>query len=237
MTLAIIDRVVQALCLEVDALGSGQSNWRVLAEEDLLHEAAICIFGSQMHFEVAVAAANRARNSGLLRPSAMSDKSQRYEASVIAALSRPLRVQVAGHRRSVLPRFRNRLASLLSATVRRIYGQGTSFQSMLGAARSASQARVSLVEAVSGFGPKQASLYLRRVGFSSELAVLDTHIIDYLKMARGIDLKPGSLSRLSVYEQIEHQFRQVANDFGHGVGCVDLAMWVTMRVAKREAML
>jgi N-glycosylase/DNA lyase len=108
---------------------------------------------------------------------------------------------------------------------------------MLGAARSASQARVSLVEAVSGFGPKQASLYLRRVGFSSELAVLDTHILDYLKMARGIDPKPGSLSRLSVYEQIEHQFRQVANDFGHGVGCVDLAMWVTMRVAKREAIL
>ena len=237
MTLAMIDRAVQALCLEVDALGSGRSNWRVLAEEELLHEAVICIFGSQMHFEVAVAAANRARSSGLLRPCAMSNKSQGYEARVVAALSKPLRVQIAGHRRSVLPRFRNRLASLLSATVKRIYGQGLSFQAILCAARSASHARESLVEAVAGFGPKQASLYLRRVGFSSELAVLDTHILDYLRMARGIDPKPGSLARLSVYEQIEQEFRGVASNFGHAVGCVDLAMWVTMRVAKREAML
>src|SRR5207247_4699971 len=130
------------------------------------------------------------------------------------------------------PRFGNRFASLLSATVNRIYGQGTSFQAILRAARSASDARESLVEAVAGFGPKQASLYLRRVGFSSELAILDTHILDYLRMARGIDSKPGSLSRLSMYEQIEQEFRRVASDFGHAVGCVDLAMWVTMRVAK-----
>jgi N-glycosylase/DNA lyase len=56
-------------------------------------------------------------------------------------------------------------------------------------------------------------------------------------MARGVDPKPGALSKLSTYEQIELEFRQVARDFGHAVGCVDMAMWVTMRVAKREAFL
>jgi N-glycosylase/DNA lyase len=94
-----------------------------------------------------------------------------------------------------------------------------------------------LVAAVSGFGPKQTSLFLRRIGYCSELAVLDTHVLDYLRMACGIRPKPGALSRLSSYEYVENEFRRVAKEFGYAVGCVDLAMWVTMRVAKREAMV
>jgi N-glycosylase/DNA lyase len=237
MTLAMIDRAVQALCFEVNALDTQQANWRVLAEEELLHEAAVCIFGSQTHFEIALAAANRARSEGLFRSSALLRNSSHYEARVVSALSKPLRVYIADRRRDVLPRFRNRLAALLAATIKRIYGHGLSFKSILASSRSAREARESLVEAVTGFGPKQASLYLRRVGFSSDLAILDTHILDYLMMARGVNPKPGSLSKLSTYEQIEREFRQVARHFGYAVGCVDLAMWVTMRVAKREALL
>jgi N-glycosylase/DNA lyase len=108
---------------------------------------------------------------------------------------------------------------------------------ILFSARSARHARELLVNAVSGFGPKQASLFLRRVGYCSELAILDTHILDYLRMAHGIDPKPGMLSRLTSYERIEVEFQRVASEFGHAVGCVDLAMWITMRVAKREAVL
>ncbi|WP_419600764.1 hypothetical protein, partial [Thiolapillus sp.] len=100
---------------------------------------------------------------------------------------------------------------------------------------SAKEARELLVKNVWGFGPKQASLFLRRVGYCAELAALDTHILDYLRLARGIDPKPSALSRLASYERVEKEFQRVASDFGHPVGCVDLAMWVTMRVAKREA--
>ena len=39
------------------------------------------------------------------------------------------------------------------------------------------------------------------------------------------------------YEEIEETFREVAADFGHSLGCVDLATWLTMRVAKRDALL
>jgi len=113
--------------------------------------------------------------------------------------------------------------------------QGQSLRKILFSAGSAREAREILVKQVWGFGPKQASLFLRRVGYSAQLAVLDTHILDYLRLARGIDPKPSALSRLPSYEQIEAEFQRVAADFGHSVGCVDLAMWVTMRVAKREA--
>jgi N-glycosylase/DNA lyase len=115
----------------------------------------------------------------------------------------------------------------------RIHGQ--SLRDTLFSASSAREARELLVQQVWGFGPKQASLFLRRVGYCAELAVLDTHILDYLRVARGLDPKPSALSRLASYERIEVEFQRVAEEFGHSVGCVDLAMWVTMRVAKREA--
>lgn len=237
MNLAAINRTIRVMCSEVGSLGISVPNWRSLSEEDLLYEATVCVFGSQMLFEVAVAAADRVKELGLLRVGQTTRRRQDYEARLAAVLSEPLSVEINGIRRQMLPRFRNRLAVLLATTVEVIHGQGSSLRGILRSARSAQHARELLVAAVSGFGPKQTSLFLRRIGYCSELAVLDTHVLDYLRMACGIEPKPGILSRLSSYEYVENEFRRVAEEFGYAVGCVDLAMWVTMRVAKREAMI
>lgn len=225
------------MCSEVGSLGISVPDWRSLSEEDLLYEATVCVFGSQMLFEVAVAAADRVKELGLLRVGQTIRRRQDYEARLAAVLSEPLSVEINGTHRLMLPRFRNRLAVLLATTVEAIHGQGSSLRGILRTARSAQHARELLVAAVSGFGPKQTSLFLRRIGYCSELAVLDTHVLDYLRIACGIEPKPGTLSRLSSYEYVENEFRRVAEEFGYAVGCVDLAMWVTMRVAKREAMV
>ena len=237
MNLAAVNRTIQALCSEVRSLGGDKREWRLLTEEELLYEATVCVFGSQMIYEVAVAAADRARAAGFLNCETIAGMHPDYEPRLVAVLTAPLHVEVGGVCRLMRPRFKNRLAVLLASTVRRIYDRGSSLQEILSSATSARHARALLVEAVSGFGPKQASLFLRRVGYCSELAVLDTHILDYLRMAHGIDQKPSSISRLTCYERVEAQFQCIAREFGHAIGCVDLAMWVTMRVAKREVAL
>jgi N-glycosylase/DNA lyase len=232
MNVAAVDRTIRVLCAEVRRNEHGVQDWQLRTEEELLHEACVCMFSSQMVFEVAEAAAQRLRDRGLLRGS--RDRSK-YEQRVCTALSEPLAIEKDGKVRHARPRFRNRLASLLATTVTTMGNQGHSLRGILFSAGSAREAREVLVEKVWGFGPKQASLFLRRVGYSAQLAVLDTHILDYLRVARGIDPKPSALSRLSSYELIEAEFQRIAAEFGHSVGCVDLAMWVTMRVAKREA--
>lgn len=237
MNLEAINRTIRELCAEVMETETPPTHWRTLTGEDILHEAVTCIFGSQMVFEVALAAANRIREDGFLgNPNSVSRKSDRGKA-ITKSLSVPLWVEVNGRPRKVLPRFKNRLSTLLTKTLSTLQDRRTSLQKILHSARSAGHARVMLIQTVSGFGPKQASLFLRRVGYSNEFAVLDTHILDYLKLARGIELKQGQLSRLSAYERVEDEFRQMAGEFGYPVGCLDLAMWVTMRVAKRENLL
>lgn len=161
-----------------------------------------------------------------------------YEALVLDALGQPLSLTGnAGVVRRVRPRLRNRLASLLATTVAEIYGNRSSLRGLLFAAEDAKDARRQLMLSVWGFGPKQASLFLRRVGYCADLAVLDVHVLDYLHLTRGLRVAPSRLGRLSGYEEVEDTFREVAARFGHPLGCVDLAMWLTMRVAKREAYL
>jgi len=231
MNMVAVDRTIRALCADVKNSAQEVSAWHLRTEEELLHEACVCMFSSQMVFEVAEAAAQQIRERGLLK----ATTSLNYEKKLAAALSEPLRIEREGKVRHARPRFKNRLASLLSTTVRTMRAQGQTLRNTLLSASSAREAREALVQQVWGFGPKQASLFLRRVGYCAELAVLDTHILDYLRVARGLDPKPSALSRLESYERIEIEFQKVAEEFGHSVGCVDLAMWVTMRVAKREA--
>lgn len=238
MRLAVINQTIQELCTEAEAIISPNADWRQLTEEELLQEAATCIFGSQMFYELSLAVAERLRQQGLFRRQSYGENWQsEYEAKVVASFSTPLSVKINGINRTAMPRFKNRFASLLTKTMATMLEQDTSLHRILSSAPSAREARKMLVEMVWGFGPKQASLFLRRVGFCSELAVLDTHVLDYLHMACGISPKPGSLSRLPVYERLETTFQRLATEFGHAVGSLDLAMWITMRVAKREALL
>jgi N-glycosylase/DNA lyase len=238
MNVDIINQAIRAMCLEVETQASAAQNWQQMAEEEFLYEAAICIFGSQMVFEMAVATADRLRDKKLLPPAPRGQSVQVIERKVVAALSDLLPVPACnGAQRWVRPRFKNRLASLLAKTIVEIYGQSRTIRGFLFDARNAREARETLMQHVWGFGPKQASLFLRRVGYCADLAVLDVHVLDYLQLARGVSLSPSKLGRLALYEEIEDTFREISAEFGHSMGCVDLATWLTMRVAKKEAFL
>lgn len=225
------------MCKEIRVHGGSALDWRLLTEDAIFYEAAICIFGSQTQFEIAVATADRLRDFNLLLSKEIANTSN-YAERILEALSQPLLVpRASGVVNSVKPRFRSRLASHLATTACNIYGKGNSLRELLLAANSAKDARKTLMLGVWGFGPKQASLFLRRIGYCADLAVLDVHVLDYLYLIRGVRIEPNRLGRLSCYEEVENIFREIASKFGYSLGCVDLATWLTMRVAKREAYL
>jgi len=237
MKLEALDYAIRAMCGEVADSNRQAISWKKLSEEELLYEVAVCVFSSQMVFEVAVAAVDRLKQNRLLCVACMPSDIFHYQSIVRQALEEPLDVVVNSKRRKLFPRFRNRISALLARTVDNIYGGGSSIKEVLKGAYSARNARELLINAVSGFGPKQASLYLRRIGYSADLAVLDTHVLDYMKLALGVKPKRSLLSGVSGYERLETEFREIADKFGYSIGCVDLALWITMRVAKREYIL
>ena len=105
MNMITVNRTIRELCGEIQASSECVQDWRLHTEQDLLYEACVCIFSSQMVFEVAEAGAQTLRNQGLLLSSNYSGNIEIYEKHLIAALSDPLSITRNGEERKVRIRF------------------------------------------------------------------------------------------------------------------------------------
>lgn len=90
-----------------------------------------------------------------------------------------------------------------------------------------------IVEELPGFGPKQSSMLLRNLGRGQEIAILDRHILLYLKIVGVLDshLPPTGLRG---YERVEGAFLDYARAKSVRADALDLAIWGTMRALPPE---
>jgi len=84
-------------------------------------------------------------------------------------------------------------------------------------------ARDYLAENVKGLGLKEASHFLRNIGYRG-LAILDRHVLRTLQEARVIDQIPKTLTRKR-YLEIEKKFLEYAHRLGISPDALDLVMW------------
>jgi N-glycosylase/DNA lyase len=91
-----------------------------------------------------------------------------------------------------------------------------------------------LASEVSGLGPKQASLFLRNIGYAAHVAVLDVHVLTYMSLVGLTEVPMKSVSTVRKYEALEDAFIKHAYSFGHAPDRFDLAVWVVLRIAKEE---
>ena len=86
------------------------------------------------------------------------------------------------------------------------------------------QRREWLVKNVKGYGYKEASHFLRNVGFAENLAILDRHILKNLVKNKVIDEVPKSMTK-SVYLGIEKKMQQFALEQDIRMDHLDLLFW------------
>jgi len=86
------------------------------------------------------------------------------------------------------------------------------------------QAREWLVKNIKGMGYKEASHFLRNIGFGENLAILDRHIIKNLKHFGVISEIPKSLTRKK-YLGIEKKFLSFAEIINIPPSHLDLLLW------------
>jgi N-glycosylase/DNA lyase len=84
-------------------------------------------------------------------------------------------------------------------------------------------AREWLVKNIKGLGYKEASHFLRNIGYF-DLSILDRHILNLMRDDGIIDEKPKSLTK-NKYLEIESKFRQLASKLGMSCAELDLYMW------------
>jgi N-glycosylase/DNA lyase len=86
------------------------------------------------------------------------------------------------------------------------------------------KARNKLADEVMGWGMKEASHFLRNIGFGDRICILDRHILRQLKEYGVITSIPKTMSR-GDYIAIENDMRHFAKEIDVPVAALDLVFW------------
>jgi len=81
-----------------------------------------------------------------------------------------------------------------------------------------------LVKNVKGLGYKEASHFLRNIGYGKDLAILDRHILKNMKRCGVIKEIPKTLNR-NKYMALENKIRRFSKKIKISMGDIDLLFW------------
>lgn len=226
-----IETAVLRICRELQNDPPSRT-WVEYTESELIYELTACILGSQVPYELALAAVREIYNAGLLICPMNTDSLKTHRESLVHVLKQPL--QYEGCSRSGRRyRFAVSRADHICRTLNSILSIGGSLRKFLQSFNSAREARRSVVNLVTGMGPKQASLFLRNIGFSEHIAILDSHVLRFMSLL-GLSRTDRSITSIRYYEEHETALKRYARNLDFTLGRVDLAIWIVMRVYLRE---
>lgn len=221
-----LDSTIRTLCplIESEVLKRAWVEW---SEYELRRELVGCILGSQVHHKMAVAATENLEWANLL-----SDRrwyrcrdSEFASDALMVLEGRAVRICHLGRYR--FPRIRAKQLAQVRDALSRV-----SLTSRLANGHAPAELRKSLIEEIPGLGPKQASMFLRNIGRSYDLAILDTHVLRFMDIQGRLPLKEARISTVSGYEKAERIVTEYAATVGYPVGYLDWAIWATMKAAR-----
>jgi len=202
-------------------------------ESKLLSELVLCILSSQEKYEVALAVAKQLKKYNILVIPKNDFELLQIKSQIKNILSKPVSFIFNGKSYSRRLRFFSKKSSYIITTLKNIYLNNLTIKKIINYETCVLAVRKNIINYCQGLGPKQASMFLRNIGFHSEFAVLDKHVIDYMKL---IGLVSGSLSNfssISSYQKIETKLKIYAESININILHLDLAIWATMRTAKK----
>ena len=220
-----IERAVQGLCPQI---AKNAADIPIPQDERALwEELTCCILGSQVKNEVAQAATTQL----FCECAPWAEENHQFlQEQATKILSRPIYVNGSW----IKYRFpRSRARYLAAAAVNVIQNEG-SLSKLVERYDNPRKLRETLVERIPGVGYKQASMFLRNIGKTYRLAILDAHVLDFMGIVGlGRRERIKALSK-KLYLENERDLGSYADAIGYELGIVDLAIWVVMRTAKAE---
>ena len=220
-----LSRAVAAICPDIQSQAESAVQ---PCERSLWWELSTCILSSQVPYPLAVSAASQIDFQELLLKECV-DVDVLYQ-KLFDVLAAPLHVE-GRLRKYRFPEMRSRQLSVAHHTLTKEYRTLSNF---LENSLDADEARSWLISNVPGVGPKQASMFLRNVGASYELAILDRHVLNYMSALGIYSGKNKFISNVKQYCRCESILREHAEEMNCSVGLLDWAIWIVMRVASRN---
>lgn len=218
----LIENTVCILCETIKTKINKEVSW---TEYSLRRELIACILGSQVRYETAMNALERIEHAGLLDDDWWNNDKDQYEIEIYKTLAGKMYSTQKGSYR--FPHVRaHQIAQTRNTFCRK------SIKELLFKSTEPKKIRRNLVDEISGLGPKQASMFMRNIGLSYDLAILDSHVLNFLKMQNSLYDDNLRISSIAAYERIENIAIDYAESLGYPVGFLDWAIWATMKAVK-----
>jgi len=203
--------------------------WKYVTEDDLWSELCLCVLSSNVPFESASSAFQHLKRKGLLTKEYLLSNSEAIR-TLSKELSKPLYLPIRKNGDLRKYRFPQIRATYIVKAARTIYKSGYSLKALLQESKSEYDARDVLTKRVPGVGLKQASLFLRNIGYSRSLAIIDTHIISFLeKFERPCESRITQPHSKEEYENIEKMMQTFARKLNAELSLLDFAIWSVMK--------
>jgi N-glycosylase/DNA lyase len=230
-----LEYAVEKVCAQV-VVNSKKMSWHACDDGVLWHELVSCILGSQVQYEHSKAASAYLASQKLLDIEKLKIGAEKFEQDITKALEQPIFPPMTnkGGRKYRYPKLR---ANHIRRTAEQIYMSNNSIKDILLSCNSEKIARAKIVSFAVGIGPKQASLFLRNIGYARNLAILDSHILKYMSLVGLLPQLMRSVPTLNKYETIEQILYSYSEKFTTSLAYIDTAIWVVMRTCWKEGIL
>lgn len=202
--------------------------WQNVSEYRLWKELVFCILSANVPYELATSAVDVLNQKGMLKPFWLANmkKSENVLAKELSKpIFKPIRIDGLGRKY----RYPNTRARSIVGASKIIYNDNRSIKNILKNTESDVDTRNHLAKLVPGLGLKEASHFLRNVGFSNSLAVIDVHMLDFMSEFLEINLRKRSISNVVDYTTMENILQNFCMYHGLNLAIFDLAVWFYMR--------
>jgi N-glycosylase/DNA lyase len=184
-------------------LGEFGNIWKTGTQREIFGELVYCILTPMARGKMCCAAVDTMVRTGIL----FTGNSSRIKRELIGA------------------RFIHKKSAYIVEAREKFLGDGSvSLKSIIGQINDGRKARGWLVHNVKGIGYKEASHFLRNIGFDQDLAILDRHVVRNLKLVGVVKEIPASLSSRR-YLEMEKRMVEFSRTVQIPMSYLDLVMW------------
>lgn len=229
MNNSIIKKVLNRYkCLE-ELFRRDTHTWVDMQEDELWFHICFCILSSNVPFEMAQSATRHLIEMNLIdrKQSALHPKMSLE--CIASELSKPCYLPPKKNKNKRKYRFPNVRAKHIVQTAVNL--QGIRIKDALQRCETDYQGRDFFVKYVYGMGYKESSMFLRNIGYSCTLAVIDNHILHFMKEIGLVDPKEYRIQSPKTYLQLEMLLRNFASEKQVELPILDIAIWQSMREA------
>jgi N-glycosylase/DNA lyase len=202
--------------------------WEEMTEEELWQTLCLCILSSNVHYESAQSALSHLVDNGYLGINWIME-TPNSENLIAEELSKPLYLPVRLDGSGRRYRFPNVRARNIVQAARVLFSEKLLISKLLAIHDSERTVRDILVAKIPGIGLKEASHFLRDIGYSNNLAIVDSHVISFLAEINAISRAEVKMMNRSTYFELENILQKLCKEHNVSLSAFDMAVWRYMR--------